>query len=473
MENTLFMARGSGSNYMMRSQKRTGSGSYGMPPRRRKHSRHILYKVITLLMLVVCFPVGLILLWRRKIRWSGSSKLLLSIASLIVFFISMSVLLLYPFENPRVTKVQQAMLHVLDETREGLGRFGEWTKQGAQQAGENFRALTGHAPQVVAAAGNEAVRQIRELVASPSPEPTATPEPTSTPVPTPAPRQRYVSPAEGYDRSVMLYAVDMLLTGKSDHLTEEPAETEEPEETPVPMQAPSPDVAATEGLVASQEPSVTVSAPTDSPEPEDTEEPVTPEPTPDPALTRIVVVPADQATVYYTTTGVNYHSGPVCGPMTDARPHTLAEALQAGKNRCPYCEPVPLTYAEEGAWLAFLDEERSTWHIDPQCQEISMAGVKEMLYSELPTGVAACVACRALEYQLSMNPDSPASSINPDMLTNGETLVYYNEQSGYYHKSAKCEGSAQMSFAAHTLYEATVEGKTPCPVCEPEDPAFD
>ena len=76
MDSTMFFKRGG--NYMIRSAKRPGLSSPsprgGRPPK-----RHILYKLLTILLLVLCWPVGLVMLWlRRPIRWSAAVKLLVS-----------------------------------------------------------------------------------------------------------------------------------------------------------------------------------------------------------------------------------------------------------------------------------------------------------------------------------------------------------------------------------------------------------
>ena len=47
----------------------------------------------------------------------------------------------------------------------------------------------------------------------------------------------------------------------------------------------------------------------------------------------------EEPTVYYTEGGVYYHGNMYCMGMRNAHPHTTAEAVAAGKLRCPQCQP--------------------------------------------------------------------------------------------------------------------------------------
>ena len=65
--------------YMERSEKR---GNY-RPQRRKKPP--FWYALLTIIMLAVLYPVGLILLWRKKLRWSKGLKTALSLVFAVVF----------------------------------------------------------------------------------------------------------------------------------------------------------------------------------------------------------------------------------------------------------------------------------------------------------------------------------------------------------------------------------------------------
>ena len=77
-----------GRDYMMRSEKRGRSG--GSPasgaPKKRPHRRRrkragFFYKLIMMILLLVLWPVGLIMLWQRKVRWGVGTKLLTSVVT--------------------------------------------------------------------------------------------------------------------------------------------------------------------------------------------------------------------------------------------------------------------------------------------------------------------------------------------------------------------------------------------------------
>ena len=61
---------------------------------------------------------------------------------------------------------------------------------------------------------------------------------------------------------------------------------------------------------------------------------VTPEPTPTPVPDEPGGLP-----VYYTSQGNYYHGDALCSSMRNAGAHTLAEAVDDGKARCPVCQP--------------------------------------------------------------------------------------------------------------------------------------
>ena len=63
-----FATRGNG--YMMRSEKRPGSYGGGRQPGRRPRRKRagFFYIFLTLLVSIILWPVGMVMLWRRKVR---------------------------------------------------------------------------------------------------------------------------------------------------------------------------------------------------------------------------------------------------------------------------------------------------------------------------------------------------------------------------------------------------------------------
>ena len=160
--------------------------------------------------------------------------------------------------------------------------------------------------------------------------------------------------------------------------------------------------------------------------------------------------------------------------MTQGREHTVAEALAAGKKRCQFCGPVPESYADENAWLIWLDE-RSCWHLTGECVQIQGESSK-MLFTDLPAQdgiLTACPLCGAQQYEGELPEEVRSRAQDPSRMTNGDALVYFNEQDAYYHAANKCTSNAQMTFTAHKLSEAVTAGKQPCPHCKPTEVSFD
>ena len=98
-----------GRDYMMRSEKRPGHGpSAGnsggnRPPKRRRRRAGFFYKLITLLLLLTLWPLGLLLLWRRRLRWGALTKLLTSIVTLAASIILIGFALTVNTGNPAYT----------------------------------------------------------------------------------------------------------------------------------------------------------------------------------------------------------------------------------------------------------------------------------------------------------------------------------------------------------------------------------
>ena len=83
----LMFARRHGRDYMMRSEKRPsygGASGRGRPPKRRRRRGGVLYTLWTVLASVLLWPVGMVLLWRRRLRWQVTTKLLMSIITLFI-----------------------------------------------------------------------------------------------------------------------------------------------------------------------------------------------------------------------------------------------------------------------------------------------------------------------------------------------------------------------------------------------------
>ena len=116
-----------GRDYMMRSEKRNGirppsSGNSGKkPPRRRRRRRAgFFYKLLMVLLLLVLWPVGLLMLWQRKVRWGAGTKLLTSVVTLVASIILIGFLLTVNTGNAQYSAMQNSVNDFLDEAADSL-----------------------------------------------------------------------------------------------------------------------------------------------------------------------------------------------------------------------------------------------------------------------------------------------------------------------------------------------------------------
>ena len=105
---------------MMRAERRPGgygSSSLKNNKRKKKPKKHIAYAIVTVLLLLVLWPVGLVMLWLPKLRWNGGVKFVLSIVTFFVFISLLSIALNLPTDNDTVKQIQQQGLEVMDQAQ--------------------------------------------------------------------------------------------------------------------------------------------------------------------------------------------------------------------------------------------------------------------------------------------------------------------------------------------------------------------
>ena len=509
MDDVMFYKR-SDRNYMIRSSKRPGLTRKASGKKKRPN-RHWLYKLVTILMLIVCCPIGLIMLWPKKpIRWLASTKLLLSLCSLVLCFVLLTVGLLYDFKDPTAQSVQQKALLALDSAHASAQRLNA-------RVGENWRAVMDNGTQIAGAAGDQALGALLDVIASPTPVPTPTPKPTPTPVPTPTPKPSFGSRVLNakYAHQIVARATPEPTATPTPEPTPEP--TPSPEVTPTatleptdrPTPTPDPDATPTATvlrptptaettLFASITPTPTPSA-TPSLSPTATAAPrpqrdhsaapvstatplaatptVTPEPTIDPA-TIPAMRPASDILVWHTTNGKWYHARSSCGTMSGAQQYTLASSVRAGLSACPYCGPISRSVLDVKDPVYVGGDKR--WHIDFACQAIqggwTVASLDE---ARADAALTPCEACGAVYYADGIPlyhagnlPETvaPTAAASEGVASAAETLVYVNERNGYYHKGTACPNAAGLALRPAYLADALRDGKTRCPTCNPPEP---
>ena len=447
-----FARRGSG--YMMRSEKRSGSygggRSGGRPPRRRKRAG-FLYIFLTLLISIILWPVGMVMLWRRKVRLQAGTKLLISLLTLCLSVFLIVFALTVPVDNPEFTAFQDRANDWLDQAAVDVAATGDaaykkgvetwqimsdfteaasdYTLVNSADAIDDGVALAGRAREAVEGllhreGGEPEPGQTPAASESPeateTPEVTGTPEATATPEPTEEPP---VSDAEGMrlhlpesvpspeDAQVLaagaLHA-DGTFTANTPEPTEAPTEepTDEPTEAPteepteVPTEEPAEEpaaIAAAEATPEAEEEATEepTEEPTEAPTEEPTEEPVE-EPAEEP-----VEEPAEE---------------PVEEPAEKSAEEPVEEPIEEPAEE-PAEEPV-----EEPAPEATPDESASS----------------------------------ALAEALTLGP----LEIKPA----GEATVYYfeNGSQGFHRSSTRHD---MKNAPAHTLAEAFEAKKKPCNSC--------
>ena len=114
----VFFARRRGRDYMMRSEKRDGyryggSSSNGKKPKKRRRAGFF-YIFLTLILSILFWPIGMILMWRRRLRWKLTTKLLTSIVTLALCVLLYGFALTYPTQDPKLMRIQDSANDFLD-----------------------------------------------------------------------------------------------------------------------------------------------------------------------------------------------------------------------------------------------------------------------------------------------------------------------------------------------------------------------
>ena len=457
--------------YVMRSEKRPGysggsAGKGGRKPRRPRAG--FFYLLLTFLLSLILWPVGMVMLWRRKVRLQAGTKLLISLLTLclsvflIVFVLNMHV------ENPQFTAFQDKANDWLDTAYADLAVAGD----AAYQKGvDTWNVMTDFAEKSYRPAMNTL--------------------------------------ADGLDKGVELAGAArskvMGLFGGKDT----PADVDTPVadggfDVYLPENTPDPDAAQAlgEGTLTADGALIEASTPepTATPSPEELAEgyvpaltptPVptptpTPSPTPLPELT-VEVKPAGEATVYFNDDGKLYHMRSSCKSMSSAAAHTLAEAVEAGKRNCNTCGSPDAAILDE-AFTVWADG-KDFYHTTDACEKFDGQWRLISLNDAIAGGLTACEACEADIYALrngtaeapTPSPEPtpeptptptpapvairPATALKPV----ADATVYRSSNGKFYHKVRVCKGMTGSS----PYKFSEVQGKyRRCTTCDAPDAAL-
>ncbi len=489
------------SGYVMRSEKRPGyGGSAGGGRNNRRKPRRpkagILYILLTFLILLVVWPVGIVMLWRRKVRMTAGTKLLISLLTLCVSVFLIVFALTIHVDNPKYTEFQDKANDWLNRAAADVAVAGDAAyKKGV----ETWDVMTDCADLAAKPVMNNLADGIDKAVeltgglrdklrgtpdATPSPEPADTAAPEVTPDVTDAlPEIIEISlPENTPDPDSGKPLSNGTLTAAGEF---KPDETPAPTDTPAPTPEPTPEPTPTDEPEDGEDIQWTTAeeaAATEEPTPTPTAEPTptpTPEPTPTPVPDVPVKAPGD-ATVYYNKEGKLYHMRSSCKKMTSAKPHTLAEAVEAGKQKCNACgsPDAAVLEAKDVVWA----DEKKVFHTTDECAKFEGQWTLIALEDALKGEYTPCPECRADIYAIvnaeptpTPTPEptpvpeaekvSPAATLKPA----GDARVYHSSNGKFYHRRSVCQGMTGSK--AYKLSEITSKYRR-CKTCDAPDTAL-
>ena len=187
--------------YVMRSEKRPGYGGSaggGRGGNRRgpkKPRASIGYILLTLLILVIVWPVGIVMLWRKKVRMQAGTKLLISLLTLCVSVFLIVFALTIHVDNPRYTAFQDKANDWLNKAAADVAVAGDAAYKKGVETWDVMTEFADNATQPVLNTladgidkGVELAGNLREKL-----KPAAEPEPTEADV-TPTPEVTEAAP---------------------------------------------------------------------------------------------------------------------------------------------------------------------------------------------------------------------------------------------------------------------------------------
>lgn len=416
---------------MVRSEKRRrpdpqrsydGGGYDRRPPRRRKPRAGFFYKLLMVILLLTLWPIGLILLWRRKLDWSILAKLFTSVITLMACILLIGFALTVETGNPTYTAVQDSVNGFLDSAADSLIDFsvsmGERANLSLEAVNDirsvyEKQSLTQTADAIdwgVALATN-----VREKVGSFLESISGSPEAT------PVPDEEGEEPAETPEDEIPDLSGDEAsdvetpepLDGEEDLGEEDLGEEDFDEESydvdsDAPVKAPGVEITVntTDETLPVYIPGEDVEVDLGTPivggmlsrsgalEPGELPTP-TPEPTPE--ILRFAVKPAGEATVYFNIgSGQYYHMAPVCGSMKSADTHSFADVAENIHEPCSRCNPPAKELLDE-KYIIWMDEKGGA-HISDECPAFQGQWSIIPAKDAIDAGNMGCPICGADHY---------------------------------------------------------------------------
>lgn len=394
-----------------------------------------------LLLLLTLWPIGLMLLWRRKLRWSVATKLLTSIVTLAACIVLIGFALTVNTQNPDYTRIQDNVNNFLDQSADTLIHLGGIVRERSEvalQGAEELAAVIREQESLrLADAIDWSVAQgnhLRELTkglfdshsasegeqasATPTPESSVSPSPTVAATPTPRP------------------VVEVEVHSSDETL-------------PVILPAASADASGGQPIVSGI--LSRLGALESGPLP-------TPKPTPQP--TEFTVKPAADAIVYYNDSGKYYHMTTVCGSMKSAHEHRFAEVVDSGHLPCNSCASPQKELLDE-PYIVWVDDEH-TAHLSDTCAQFH--GKWQLMRAEdaIAANSTGCTTCGADNYLQALAAGRTIMVVAP-------TASAAPESTPVAESTATVEPSATASPApTNTPTPTPTSAPSPTPSPEPE-----
>ncbi|MBR2798982.1 MAG: hypothetical protein IKE17_16210 [Clostridia bacterium] len=471
----LFAAR-KGSGYMMRSEKR--GGAYGSPNRRppRRKKAGFFYIFITLLLSVLLWPIGMVMLWQRKVRMTSGTKLVISLLTLCMSIFLIVFALTVPLDNVEYTAFQDKANDWLDKAAADVAVAGDATMKKTSETWQTMtdfaRAGAAYAGPYIANAidaGVDAAGKARDAIENLFQRKPAEPVPIGEPEETEAPQITGTPGATGTPASTEVpeateapMETDAPVPGDTAEASDAP-ETEAPKATAeagetlellLPETSPSADDAQPleDGVLHANgdfEPG-DADAPTDAPEATDAG--ATPQAATDTPLLpteAVTEAPADEATEAAQT------------PKTDMVLVPVTEPPAAEPDEAPADEPAEAPAEEPAEAPAEAPtEEPAEEPAEAPAEEPAEAPAEE------PAEDAPIVweaVGEPTETPAEAVTESPAEGVGYTVKPAGQATVYFFSKSVGFHNGP--DRHDMKGAPAHTLQEAFDADKHPCKSC--------
>ena len=482
-------------SYMMRSERR---GNYR--PSRRRRRPPVLYALVTLLMLAVLYPVGLVMLWRRKLSWPNAVKALLSVLFAAVF--ALGCVYVYnldavrPYADDLMGRVRQVFQIDDGGAPDNPGivtATGAPTAAPADEPTEAPTAAPTEAPTALPTA-----EPTEEPTEAPTPEevvqnmateaPTAEPTEEPTAVPTEEPTEEPTAvPTEEPTEEPTEQPTEEPTPEPTEEPTAVPTEEPTDEPTEAPTEAPTPEpvfneraqvawpgasgARAASGIIAdvrevlAQRRYPLLPAPT----PEPTEEP-TPAPTaePTPAPTEEPTpAPTEEPTPAPTAA---FTGQPTIRPTATPRPTVQVtptarptERVTAEPTPTPIVTPETVYHTKTGSRFHLMPDCGRTQGASPDTWANAVAGgykpCPDCVGKEYPEAVAALASGAALP---TSAPTAAPTASAPGAVTRPET-VYHTQTGSRFHLTPDC--GLTKGASPDTWEHSVAAGYKPCPDC--------